>query len=147
MANRKTEQAELPEVMNKRPKGKPMPYDENRHKSPLDVVKRGVAIIYNELGRLSEASQEGGLSPSESMSLMGYVKVVSEVAKKHKGLHFGMNVEEMATMTEDELKAKLVEYLGTIDPKLMGPDAFHYTQAYKTRKRKELENATKDENL
>lgn len=119
---------------HKKPKGKPREYNELEHLSPIHAMKRGIAIMYNELGRLSEASQLTGLSPMESMSLNAYVKTISEVAKKHKQLQFGLTSEELDTVSDEKLLSMVRENLDTMDPKLFGPEAFHFMRSKNDKK-------------
>lgn len=89
-----------------RPKGEPSPIDFDVQVNPVDLVRRGLAIINNELNRLIKISEEEGLGGGEALSLEKYVGLACRVTKDVKEIRV---MKDITKMSDDEITVAILE--------------------------------------
>jgi hypothetical protein len=104
------------EIMSGNDDGTVRNFDPNKHVPALGIVRTGLAIMANEMQRMVDKSKNGGLNGFQSMALKEYVRLASDVAKKHKALDIEfLNDDELATMPQERLEELLQQSLAAID--------------------------------
>jgi len=95
----------------------PSDFDETAFLSPLQVVRSGIAVMANEMGRLIRKSKRTGLNGMQSLVLEKYIRLASDVAKKHKDINLEFSsLEELENAPPERIGQILDQAYSNLNP-------------------------------